>query len=153
MDLVEEIKAAHMAYLQDEWDKWLLEGWRRANVRMKTALRCFMAKYNIDLDTLLSLKRTPTAAWQTTTLVTRFIAAHLPVLNEMLWNGNIDQERLLIFMKTLNTQDELADTRKVQRESTERRKARKEANAENAAHYLVKMQRDYTAHSNWKTCK
>mgnify|MGYP003342942213 CR=1 FL=1 len=57
IDIAAEMKAAHKQYLQDEWDKWLITGWKNGNVIMWNCVKGFIAKYNITFDELNELER------------------------------------------------------------------------------------------------
>lgn len=153
MDIAEELKQAHIEYLQDEWDKWLVRGWRINNVMTGYSMKAFMKKFNVDYDTLYSLKRTPRTRTQQHTRLSRYVAAYLPLLNTMLWGDVLTDEQIVAAIKNIDTMMNPSDNHKCRKESQERNKAKKEMYAEIVSHGLVRDQRKLTAKSNWGHCK
>jgi len=152
MDIVEELRKAHTEYLQEAWDRWLVTGWKMHGVYTKYSAINFMKQYNLTLEDFCKLKRTPKYPMQKRTMLTRFVAAYLPVLSSMLWNDD-PEEKIMSVMKGIDTLKEAADIRKIRAESKERTAAKKAMMAEQKSHHLVKQQREYTSKSNWRHCK
>lgn len=153
IDIAEEMKAAHKQYLQDEWDRWLITGWKNGNVIMWNCVKGFIAKYNITFDQLNELERTPKYKRHSVCMLTRYIAAYLPTLNTMLWNGTASDELMLHAMKGMKALTNPFDAGKCSRERSKRDYARRAATAETISNSLVADQRRLTSPSNWKHCK
>lgn len=153
MDILEEMRKANTEYLQDAWDKWMINGWRNGNAITRFSVEAFTKHYKMSYTDFYNLRRVPLNTMQQKTRLSRFIAAFLPKLNTLLWSDNLTDEQILRAMKRYDTQKNPSDARKVNQEGRERRKAMKEAAAENKSHLLVKEQREYTSKSNWKYCK
>ena len=153
MDIIEELRKANTEYLQDAWDKWLVNGWRESNAITRFAVEGFVKHYKMTYEDFYKLRRVPAYGKQQNTRLSRFVAAYLPRLNTLLWSDNLTDEQILKGMKKFDTQLKPADERKVKKEAAERTKAIKEAFAEKVSHDLVRDQREYTAKSNWRHCK
>ena len=153
MDILEEMRKANTEYLQDAWDKWLINGWRNSNAITRFSVEAFTKHYKMSYTDFYNLRRVPLNNLQQKTRLSRFIAAFLPKLNTLLWSDRLTDEQILKAMKKYDTQIVASDYQKVHKEGRERRKAMKEAGAENKSHLLVKEQRESTAKSNWKHCK
>ena len=86
-------------------------------------------------------------------MLTRFIAAYLPQLNDMLWSETLRDEQILAVMKGMDTLNNPADGHKDIKDRAERTKTSKELMAQKASYCLVREQREYTSKSNWGQCK
>lgn len=96
MNFLDEFKEARRDFLQESWDKYLVDGWRNyPNSSMAKTMGSFKVKYKITDEEALSLKRMPKTKFQFTTSVSRFIAAYLPQLNTHLWNNNKSFDELV----------------------------------------------------------
>ena len=96
MNFLDEFKEARRDFLQESWDKYLVEGWRNyPNANMAKTMGSFKVKYKITDEEALTLKRMPKTKFQFTTSVSRFIAAYLPKLNTHLWNDNKSFDELV----------------------------------------------------------
>lgn len=145
---------AYTDYLQNEWDNWLIDGWQKYNsINMQKSKNYFCYKYNINDDRFVKLKRIPKFTRHYRCCLTRYIAAYLPKINTMLWNGTASKETILKVMKKIDTSPIPSDASKVSKENYERTIAKKEAMAESVSHQLVKEQRESNGRNNWKVCK
>lgn len=153
MDIIEELRKANTEYLQDAWDKWLVNGWRTSNAITRYAVEAFVKKHGMKYEDFYNLRRVPLHGFQQKTRLSRFIAAYIPRLNTLLWADGLTDDQIISAMKKFDTQNNPADQEKVKRETAERSKAISEAYAETVSHRLVREQRESTAKSNWGHCK
>ena len=154
IDVAKEMQEAYDSYLQDEWDRWLVEAWMKYNsVYMPKSVNIFCYKHGISSEKFFSLKRTPKIGHHLKCAVTRYVAAYLPLLNTMLWDGKKSVDEIVKIMKVIDTQMNPSDSKKVIQEHYEFTKTAKEAMAENYARSLVRDQREANGRSNWKVCK
>ena len=125
MNLLEEIQDARNEFLQEAWDRHLIESWMKfGDANIGKSIGSFKKKYNLNDDQVFSLKRTPKTKIQFTTSATRFIAAYLPVLNTHLWNGEKDIDRLAKICAKYDSLKYPADDRKVQSDTKELRRSK-----------------------------
>ena len=153
MNIQDLIKEANNDYLQDKWDRFLVDGWYQHNRVMRFLTKDFMKDNGISCQEFDSLQRTPQYIIQQKCTVTRFFAAYLPVISNMLWNNNQDKETIVKALKKQKLLKQMIDSSKVQKEQQEMKKARKDAMSEGVSHKLVKEQRESNSRSNWGVCK
>lgn len=123
MNFLDELLGAKTEFLQDEWDKWLLDNWKaRPSMRMKQACRWFCDNHKLTFEELNKLKRTPRHISHSSCSLSRYIAAYLPTLNTHLWNGNKTPEELLVICQHQNLLMKPADAHKVKDEARARTK-------------------------------
>lgn len=153
MNIIEEIKAANQIYLQEQWDKWLIDGWKNYKDQfMQASCDIFCYKNKISKDNFMLLKRTPKLPYHFRCRINRYFAAYLHDVSEALWNGWSDSS-VLQMMKNLDTDLKQSDEKKYRKERNEHKRSCKSAMAEQVAHDLVKLQRETNSRSNWKACK
>jgi hypothetical protein len=157
MDIAEELRQAHMEYLQDAWDAHLVKGWYEyPKASIRTCVKSFMDMNKIDsFDVMNELLRTPRRKHQWHTCVTRFIAGYLPMLSNALWDGNLEIDALLKLLKATKMQTLLnpIDGKKQQAEKKEEVGAKKDADAYSALKRIRADARWETSKSNWRHCK
>ena len=153
MNIADEIRAANQELLQDQWDKWLIEGWKNYKDQlMHNACSIFCFRNKISEEDFRLLKRTPKHQYHFRCRVSRYFAAYLHSVSEALWNGWAD-ETVLKLMKKTDIEMVPFDASKYKKERAEQQKANKSAMAEQVSHDLVKRQRESNSRSNWKACK
>lgn len=153
-DIAKEIEKAHNDYLQDQWDRWLIEGWTKyKSVGMPKTINIFCFKHGITDEKFFSLKRTPKKGMHLKCSLTRYIAAYLPLLNTMLWNGVKTENEMAKIIKAIDTDPWPSDSSKVTKEDYEFKKSAKEAMAEKVSSELVREQRASNGRRNWNACK
>jgi len=154
MTIKEDLEAAHWDYLQDEWDKNLLEVWRKwPNMNMSKLVFSFNKKHDLADFDINKLKRAPQQMvmhWRCG--VTRYVAAFMPTISTMLFDGLPDEKIFPVLQKT-SLLKMPCDLKQMSRESSKFRAATKAASVENKSWRLVKEQRASNSRSNWTACK
>lgn len=156
MSIIEDFKAAQLEYLQDKWDEFIVNQWFDfPNVYMSTASYIFTGRENIDYETLNSLKRTPRIGLHSKCRVTRYIAAYLPKLNEVLWSGNYKKEQVVKKLKgsNLDTKMNPVDQNETTGELSFFRLEKKKYSANRQTASMMLSLRDERKKSNWRTVK
>jgi hypothetical protein len=93
------LKEAHEDMLQELWDRALIKAFRHKGVRYVDVLvRMFVQGEKISYPRLNALKRTPRHGKQLRCTVTRYVAAYLPRLNEKLWDSNMTEDQLVMWL-------------------------------------------------------
>jgi len=121
LDLLEDVAAeVKKENIQDAWDKYLLAH-HLSNISTKMMCQQFIAMHKMTWEQFDELLRVPKYNRQTKTKPSRFLAAYLPLISTMLWDG-VKHERILAYLKqhTVDTQMNPEDTRKSTKESYER---------------------------------
>ena len=124
LDLLEEVAAeVKKEDIQETWDKYLLEH-HLAGMTTKKLCHLFTATHKMTWEEFDKLLRVPKYKKQTMGSPSRFIAAYLPVISKMLWDG-VKHERILAYLKKhpVDTQMNMEDSRKASKESQERSQA------------------------------
>ena len=154
LDLLEEVAAeVKKEDIQEAWDKYLLEH-HLAGMTTKKMCQQFTAMHKMTWEEFDKLLRVPKYSKQHTVSPSRFIAAYLPVISKMLWDG-VKHERILAYLKThpVDTQMNMEDASKASKESRERNQA------DNKFKQAVLQDYQYKAHlavmrrSNWSMTK
>lgn len=154
MNLLDEIQEARQEFLQDAWDRCLVETWKESpNTRMGTLCYQFGAKYKLKDGEIFSLKRVPKLKRQINNYITRFIAAYLPTLSTCLWNGNKTFDELVLICSKSTMLLRPADANKVAAESNNRATTRKKYNKHETEHMMSKLLFDAYKRSNWDVAK
>jgi hypothetical protein len=93
LDFLKELESE---YLQEKWDRFLIECWKtKPNIYVANLVKIFCAKEKVSLIKVLPLKRVPKHKKQEFNTVTRYIAAYMPLLNTHLWNNNKTEDELV----------------------------------------------------------
>ena len=122
-DLLGLMHEAHDDMLQEIWDRYLIGTFK--SLSKMTMARCvaeFIDREHITVERFHELKRVPKYYRQARCLVTRFVAAYLPALNEKLWDTNWSVDQLIAWLakNNINTNDGLSDARKYKSEYRQR---------------------------------
>jgi hypothetical protein len=154
MTIKEDLEAAHWDYLQDEWDKNLLEVWRkRPNAQMTMVVANFTQKHDLAFYDINKLKRAPlqmACHWRCR--ITRYVAAFMPRISTMLFDGLSDDKVFPVLQKT-HLLNKPSDSKLRSRETSNLKAAIKAASVVNQSWRLVKEQRASNSRSNWTACK
>lgn len=121
LDLLEEVAAeVKKEDVQDAWDKYLLAH-HLSNISTKMMCQQFIAMHKMTWQEFDELLRVPKYGKQAKTRPSRFLAAYLPLISTMLWDG-VKHERILAYLKqhAVDTQMDMEDNRKVMKETNER---------------------------------
>jgi len=124
LDLLEDVAAeVKKEDIQEAWDKYLLEH-HLAGITTKKMCHQFTVTHKMTWEEFDKLLRVPKYKQQTMGSPSRFIAAYLPVISKMLWDG-VKHERILAYLKKhpVDTQMNMEDSRKASKESKERSQA------------------------------
>ena len=124
LDLLEDVAAeVKKEDIQEAWDRYLLEH-HLAGITTKKMCYQFTVIHKITWEEFDKLLRVPKYKKQTMVSPSRFIAAYLPVISKMLWDG-VKHERILAYLKKhpVDTQMNMEDSRKASKESQERSQA------------------------------
>lgn len=157
MDIAAEIKEIAKQHMQQAWDRHLIVCWQKyKNCNMPKCAELFYKQYKgVDHETFGSLRRVPKYKNHWHCCVTRFVAAYLPALNNVLLNDrlSVDEIVALLAKYPLDTQRKPEDTKKATAE-------KREVKAAEQAHKAAKMSiarrrtwREDTSRSNWNACK
>ena len=125
LDLLEEVAAeVKKEDIQEAWDKYLLEH-HLAGMTTKKLCQQFTTMHKMTWEEFDKLLRVPKYSKQHTGNPSRFIAAYLPVISKMLWDG-VKHERILAYLKThpVDTQMNMEDAGKASKEYRERSQAK-----------------------------
>lgn len=154
MNLLDEIQEARQEFLQEAWDKAIVEAWKeRPNINMGKLCYSFSLKYKLKEDEIFSIKRTPRFRSQFRNSITRYVAAYLPTLNTCLWNGNKTFDELVLICSKSVMSERPADTDKVIEESNDRAKTRRKYNQHETEHIFSDLLFDAQKRSNWGVAK
>ena len=155
-DLLGLMHEAHDDMLQEIWDRYLINTFK--SLSKMTMARCaaeFIDRGHITVERFHELKRVPKYYRQARCLVTRFVAAYLPALNEKLWDTNWSVDQLIAWLakNNINTNDGLSDARKSKSEYRQRKTVNK-----HLARNTLEVQgyfenRDLYKKSNWNQVK
>lgn len=154
MNILDEVQDAKKEFLQEEWDKLLLDLWRNhPNMVMGRAITSFMKQYHLGSKEFFALRRVPRSVYQQRTRITRYIAAYLPLLNTHLWNNVKTTQELLKICLSLSTMWNPADIAKVDKESKEKSDSRKQYRKGLMEKYAAKDHYSKSSRSNWDAAK
>ena len=154
MNLLEEIQEARQEFLQDAWDRCLVETWKEnPNMRMGALCYQFGLKYKLKDGEMFSLKRVPKFKRQINNYITRFIAAYLPTLSTCLWNGNKTFDELVLICSKSTMLLRPADGDKVVAESNDRATTRRKYNKHETENMMSELLFDAHKRSNWGVAK
>jgi len=154
VNLLDEIQDARQEFLQDAWDRCLVETWKESpNTRMGTLCYQFAAKYKLKDGEIFSLKRVPKFKRQINAAITRFIAAYLPTLSACLWNGNKTFDDLVLICSKSPMLIYPADAKKVVAESNDRITTRRKYFKHEIEHIMSDLLFDAQKRSNWDVAK
>jgi hypothetical protein len=154
LDLLEEVAAeVKKEDIQEAWDKYLLEH-HLAGMTTKKMCHLFTAMHKMTWEEFDKLLRVPKYGKQHEGSPSRFIAAYLPVISKMLWDG-VKHERILAYLKThpVDTQMNMEDARKVSKEYKERTKADNKFKQAVLQDYQYKGHLAVMRKSNWSMTK
>lgn len=136
--ILNELQEIKIELLQDQWDRELINSWRK-NAYHYTGylIQNFMRRNNIDFEYLKNLKRVPRHSSHYHTRISRFVAAYIPKLSEALFNKNNSDDSILKYMKNLDTLMQPIDQKVSKKEKEELKKSAKEAMAEHVSFQLA----------------
>jgi hypothetical protein len=154
VNLLDEIQEARQEFLQDAWDRCLVETWKeKPSIKMGVLCYQFGTKYKLKDGEIFSLKRVPKFKHQINNAITRFIAAYLPTLSTCLWNGNKTFDELVLICSKSPMLINPADAKKVAAESNERFVTRRKYNKHETENMLSDLLFDSQKRSNWGVAK
>lgn len=154
MSFLDEIQDAKKEFLQEEWDKLIIDSWKNnPNSILLFMINDFMRKYNLGAQEFFKLKRVPRYTYQQRVRITRFIAAYLPLLSTHLWNGNKNTEELLKICTKLSTMWDPSDAQKGRKEYNELKAAEKKYEKGMMEKKAVKEYHQNSNRSNWGAAK
>ena len=154
MNLLDEIQEARQEFLQEAWDRCLVETWKeKPSIKMGVLCYQFGLKYKLKDGEIFSLKRVPKYKHQINNAITRFIAAYLPTLSTCLWNGNKTFDELVLLCSKSTMLLRPADANKVAKESNERFVTRRKYNKHETENMLSDLLFDSQKRSNWGVAK
>ena len=155
-DILEQIKAAGRDYDQRLWDAHLLHWWSAyGSGGIRKCVASFMAEYDVSIERFNSLKRIPRQQRHWRCCVTRFVAAYLPKISNVLFNGSLTPEQIIAAANKLkiDTADSPADQKKAARERSEIDKSERAAEAFLGLKKIRADARLATSKSRWDVCK
>ena len=153
MGIKEDLEFARHDYLQEEWDKFLLDSWRNApNTTMSKIVYSFSSKNLLKDDEIFTFNRTPKYKIHFRCRIHRYMAAFLPKISELLFSGLPDEKILPVLAKS-NRLITPSDTYKKRVEI----KLIKDSNKDNQKTIFnlkaFNGQHLSSLRSNWKACK
>ena len=154
LDVLEEVAAeVKKEDIQEAWDKHLLEH-HLAGMTTKKLCHLFTVTHKMTWEEFDKLLRVPKYGKQHAGSPSRFIAAYLPVISKMLWDG-VKHERILAYLKThpVDTQMNMEDSRKAAKESRERKQADSKFKQAVLQDYQYKGHLAVMRKSNWSMTK
>lgn len=154
LDLLEEVAAeVKKEDIQEAWDKHLLEH-HLAGMTTKKMCHQFTAMHKMTWEEFDKLLRVPKYSKQHEGSPSRFIAAYLPVISKMLWDG-VKHERILAYLKKhpVDTQMNMEDARKASKEHRERSQAESKFKQAVLQDYQYKGHLAVMRKSNWSMTK
>lgn len=153
MNLEEELQRVFMELLQEKWDEHLVDTWtNHKEWRLGKMLYYFADANKISKEVATKLQRAGTGYLSKVT-VARYIAEFLPELNALLWDSKLPKEEILKRLKKMQPLSQALHGRETQAQRKTVNYWRKKANAEQAAHDLVRDQRERTSKSAWGVVK
>jgi len=121
LELFDEVVAeTKQQDLQQAWDQWLLSR-HLTNINMRKVCVLFCIQHTITWEQFDKLLRVPRYPNQSATLPSRFLAAYLPKLSELLLDG-ASVDAVMAYLKThkVETLHRPSDRRKSQKDYRER---------------------------------
>lgn len=121
LELFDEVVAeTKQQDLQQAWDQWLLSR-HLININMRKVCVLFCIQHALTWEQFDKLLRVPRYPSQSATLPSRFLAAYLPKLSELLLNG-ASVDAVMAYLKThkVETSHRPSDQRKSQKDYRER---------------------------------
>ena len=139
--------------LQEAWDRCVLKHYL-SNKNMGNLIGWFCSDHNLDLDQFNKLRRTPKYKHHIICQPSRYLAAYLPKLWELLMAGKTNNE-IIAYLKRYNlrTLDQPIDRKKTASETRERRQDMfkdKRNVLEQKSRFGLRLR---TSKSNWNTVK
>lgn len=154
MNILDELQEAKNEFIQEEWDKTLINLWKtRPNDVMGYVIAKFIEDYKITPNDFFKLNRIPKSTRQQRTRITRFIAAYLPVLSTHLWNNNKTQDELLKICINIRTMWNPSDSFKAAAEFQEKRKQENEYRKAQMENHEYLNYKERINRSNWGAAK
>jgi hypothetical protein len=155
LTLKEELELAELEYLQDAWDKELVDNWiKNPSWYLYPIVDKFRIKHKIGWDKFGNLKRVPRNKYQYA-CVSRFVAAYLPKLSATLFATDKFNKIVVasilkrISQSKIDTMIIARDQKILVDEKSEIRKDLKLMRAQQASMRLVSQQRNASSRSNW----
>jgi hypothetical protein len=121
LELLDEVAAeTKQEDLQEAWDKWLLKHYL-SNIHMGKLTTWFCSEHNLTWDEFNKLKRVPKYKIHSFATTSRYLAAYLPKIWELLMAGKTNEE-ILAYLKRfkVRTLDKPIDLKKTASETKER---------------------------------
>ena len=121
LDLLDEVATeTKKEDLQEAWDKWLLKHYL-SNMHMGKLTTWFCSEHNLTWDQFNDLKRVPKYKMHSFATPSRYLAAYLPKIWELLMAGKTNEE-ILAYLKRfkVRTLDNPIDLKKTASETKER---------------------------------
>ena len=121
LDLLDEVATeTKKEDLQEAWDKWLLKHCL-SNMHMGKLTTWFCSEHNLTWDQFNDLKRVPKYKMHSFATPSRYLAAYLPKIWELLMAGKTNEE-ILAYLKRfkVRTLDKPIDLKKTVTETKER---------------------------------
>jgi len=125
--LKELFAEAQQEVLQEAWDRHLLKAFRTMTYPYTSAVvEDFRLIHGLTFDEFNKLKRIPRHQNQTLTRIPRFIAGYLPKLNNKLYDTDMTDDELVVWMNRIKLDSLMdpIDLLKVRREAMERYKSK-----------------------------
>lgn len=121
LDLLDEVAAeTKQEDLQEAWDRWLLKNYL-SNANMGKLVSWFCTDHDLNWVQFNELKRVPKYEYQVFCQTSRYLAAYLPKIWELLMAEKTHEE-ILAYLKRFNvrTLDKPIDLKKAAKEAKER---------------------------------
>jgi hypothetical protein len=121
LELLDEVAAeTKQEDLQEAWDRWLLKNYL-SNNNMGRLVHWFCDEHNLNWEQFNELKRVPKYQYQVICQPSRYLAAYLPKIWELLMAGKTNDE-ILGYLKQfkVRTLDKPIDLKKAAKEAKER---------------------------------
>jgi hypothetical protein len=150
------LKEAHEDMLQELWDRALIKAFRDKGFRYVDKLVMgFVGDEQIDYSRLNALKRTPRHTRHTHCTVPRYVAAYLPRLNDRLWDSNMTEDQLVMWLAR-GGMDTLFTPSDWKKEGRERESFIRAMGKDKHVYVEQQAQRDHRltmSRSNWSVTK
>ena len=121
LELLDEVAAeTKQEDLQETWDRWLLRNYL-SNANMGKLISWFCTEHDLNWVQFNELKRVPKYQYQVFCQTSRYLAAYLPKIWELLMAGKTNDE-IIAYLKRYNlrTLDQPIDRKKTLSEAKER---------------------------------
>ena len=154
LDLLDEVAAeTKQEDLQEAWDRCLLRNYL-SNANMGKLISWFCTEHDLNWVQFNELKRVPKYQYQVFCHTSRYLAAYLPKIWELLMAGKTNNE-IIAYLKRYNlrTLDQPIDRKKTASETRERRQDMfkdKRNVLEQKSRFGLRLR---TSKANWHTVK